>query len=197
VDIKVLFHIHRVPQNQEPQFEAEHVYTTKATNDFWAFYENYRPYITFDNMNLISPAKYSHYCVEQNQVDSVGLKFLSESMKEAGMYIRELVFEEMRAKEFHELPSRRSCIWLTSEQQVDFWLDRLNDGKSNYYWTKLECEGIFHTGNQSYLNSDLFGYSEYCSNARAYWLGEHVDIEDNNEVIFEGKIKVLEIGKCC
>jgi hypothetical protein len=102
-----------------------------------------------------------------------------------------LIFEDVRKIEFSDLPSRQKCIWLTKKDKILFWYDWLNDKQSEYTILEMECNGKSHIGNQGFLNSDIDGYINYQANARKYWSGEMIDLQDNNEIIFTGKIKIV------
>jgi hypothetical protein len=189
--METFFHIHKQVKGTEPEYKNGETYTVfKGYNRFWEFYKNYSPSIKMPDGHICGPSRFAHYCYESNSIDRNGLYILSDILKESGMLIRELVFEEIRKNEFPDLPSRQNCIWLTKKGQVEFWYNWLDDKQSEYTIIEMECDGIYHIGNQSFLNSDIDGYNNYQDNARKYWSGELVDRHDNNEIIFIGKVKI-------
>ncbi len=195
MNIKRLFHIHKFECKNKPFFELGKIYNTFDSNNFWEFYKTYSPYITFDDKRYIKPARYALSCVEKNEIHPIGLKYLSDALYESGMLIRELIFEEVRKQDYNNSPSRRNCIWLTEEENIEFWLKWIKQDGFDYKIYEFECEGNFHKGNQDFLDSEIVGYNEYYNNAVKYWSGESTNIKRNNEIIFNGEIKVIDILK--
>ncbi|MCH1914743.1 DUF2441 domain-containing protein [Leptospira noguchii] len=191
---KEYYHIHRFKKNTSPIFQEGNSYLTfEDFNHFWSYFLNFNPYITYDNIRKISPSQYAHECVQKNKIDEVGLKFITNALKESGMYLRELIFEHVRYRIFPHLPSRQYCIWLTEKENIDFWYSCLKDESFSFAIMKLECEGIFHKGNQSFLDSDLSGYIYFSQNAHDYWSSSNISTNNNNEIIFNGTTKILKI----
>jgi hypothetical protein len=192
--METYFHIHKQVKGTDPEYKKGETYIVfEDCNRFWDFYRTYSPNIMMGDGHICGPSRFAYYCYESNSIDRNGLFIISNIFKETGMLIRELIFEEIRKSEFPDLPSRQKCIWLTKKDKVKFWYDWLNDKQSEYSIFELGCDGIYHIGNQSFLNSDIDGFNNYQVNARKYWSGELVNSHDNNEVIFSGKIKVENI----
>lgn len=138
-------------------------------NNFYRFYENYKPAITADEngKNVI----------------------LSEYTK----YIRECIFEEVRQKEFPDYPSRTKCIWLVppSLESLKFWHAQLPESRS---LVKFTCSGLVHEGDERFLTTMYFNFPLQRKLAELYWSGENV-LEDVNsrEVLFYGAATAVEI----
>ena len=106
--------------------------------------------------------------------------------------IRELILEEVRYKHFNNLPSRRSCMWLTDEESLDRWYKLLNykDGYSLY---EVDVDGnIFVSTNtllpKSHCSRDLMYRASF-----DYWNPKEENLKDakDKEYLFEGEVKVL------
>jgi len=112
----------------------------------------------------------------------------------------ELVFETVRKENFPELPSRKSCLFLTSKEYLKKWNKVLtkNDPKRkrdiNLY--KLNVTGIMHKADcRWYEDLDIEEHQKYVDNAQEYWSGNimnHSKISFKEEILFQGKIKVVE-----
>jgi len=112
----------------------------------------------------------------------------------------ELVFETVRKEKFPDLPSRRSCLFLTSKGYLKKWYDILinNDPKRerdiNLY--KLNVTGIMHKGDCRWFEElDVEEHQKYVDNAHEYWSGNIMrqsKLSFRQEILFEGKIKVIE-----
>lgn len=104
--------------------------------------------------------------------------------------IREQIFEEIRAKEFSSLPSRRSAIWLFD----NFSLAQKCGEKWNFVKQGrdlLEVEIVFC---RQMIKVDSKWVTcvatEYINNARKYWSGEMSD-DPEPEILFDGALQLL------
>lgn len=108
-------------------------------------------------------------------------------------YVRELIWEDVRAKEFPHLPSRQRCIWLIPDiEGVKFWINRIGLNGSEFQVLRVRGQGRIHTASESYLLGDSEPMEESLAKARQYWLGV-VEDHATKEVIFEGRLNVQEI----
>lgn len=117
------------------------------------------------------------------------LQQAGKAVKEMGMYIREVIFEEIRRNQFSDLPSRLSCIWLCDAAGITHWWPRLRS--DNKIILKTRVVGTFHRANPAFLIADSIGHDELRSLARKYWSGETVRNEPSEELLFCGQIHVL------
>ena len=115
--------------------------------------------------------------------------FLQYSVSEMGMFLREMVFEEIRRAKYPQLPSRRICMWLVDAKCQDHWRARL--GKQKHVLYRVSCTGNIHKGSSKFLNSDSMNYNEYQQNAEAYWQSLGCD-DDDHEYLFVGDVKIIE-----
>jgi len=191
-----LFHLHRHDKNQSGQFTAGTKFQTfEGLNRFWQVFATQSNYIVFDDNIKRWPVEYSRTSASSKQIHPIGLEYLANSLKEAGMFLRELIFEEVRKERFPDKPSRRSCIWLMEEQSVSFWRHFLDDRTSAYDLIKVKCDGKIHKGNQSFLDNEIVSFNEFAGSAEHYWKGDLTEGTMNNEMLFFGEIEVLEVKR--
>gem|GEM_PF-1733516 len=110
---------------------------------------------------------------------------------ECGMFIREVIFEEVRISIDPELPSRKSCIWVLEEDAIDYWKKVLGPNLSLF---KVKLNGILHKTDQMHLFDEIVEHDKIRSHAFKYWAGTDGKNNEQVEALFEGKIEVLE--KC-
>lgn len=141
-------------------------------NPFFAFYERFVPVVmTISN----KPNDLMH-----------------EMMK----YIRERIYEDERLKINPALPSRLKCLWVLPEEhlaeRLQYWTGQLNSRKL----VKLSCSGNVHHADQRFLLTQPFNFPMQRYMSHKYWSGEMMDEINktaNEEILFTGEIKVLEI----
>ena len=114
---------------------------------------------------------------------------INEKIKEYTMLIRELVYEEVRFKWFSDLPSRRHCIWLCDQTQLDYWQNTLG-GECDIY--KVKVSGNMHACYAGALDDDNMNYQILSEKALSYWTGECVGNPIEKEYLFEGKVELIE-----
>ena len=107
-------------------------------------------------------------------------------------YVRELIWEDVRRREFPRLPSRQRCVWLIPTQEgVRYWLQNL-DVTPGFQVLRVRVQGRLHVASQTYLLTDSEPMEETIKKARLYWSGV-VEEEETTEIIFEGRVRVEEI----
>ena len=105
----------------------------------------------------------------------------------------EKIFEEIRIKEFSELPSRYSCIYLADKKNIEKWhrkaLNQLKEPEFPIY--EFKATGFLHYGDEEWLEVDVVSEKEYREIARKYWSGEkHPHSKDLFEILFTGTLTV-------
>ena len=116
-------------------------------------------------------------------------------INEFSLYVRERLFEDIRLQEFPDLPSRMSCLWLMSEEQITakttYWLQQIPDSKTLY---RISCTGKIHVADDSLLIHPPGGYFEAVrEHARLYWNGVVTNpAPEHQELLFAGSFTVLE-----
>jgi hypothetical protein len=108
------------------------------------------------------------------------------------MYVRELIWEDVRKKEFPHLPSRQRCIWLIpSLTGVKYWIQRMGVS-GEFQVLRVRAQGRIHKANELFLLGDSEPMEETIRNARQYWLGIGED-PNTEEIIFEGRVTVVDV----
>jgi len=103
---------------------------------------------------------------------------------------RENVFEEIRAKNFPNLPSRKRCIWLIpfNKESLDFWVPRIPKRKI----FQINATGKVHNSSERFLLFEEYNSLEDIRQAAfSYWAGVEGESKDD-EIIFEGVIEVIQ-----
>ncbi|NBG67066.1 DUF2441 domain-containing protein [Acidiluteibacter ferrifornacis] len=122
----------------------------------------------------------SQYEIIANDIASELLQYIK--------WIREEIFENIRKSRFPELPSRQQCIWLCTEEHLNYWLTQIHNEK-RIFEVKLIQPNTIHKASASYIKCDTYPISEFEDFAEKYWSGENCDVE--SEILFSGRIKLL------
>jgi hypothetical protein len=198
IENQELFHIHS-PDSGVAELEVGKEYEAgKVSNRFWRFYEQQEmrcgipPYQgNFGAMALNRHA--SSVMIENHALNKAMLMYSASVLKECGMFIRELAFEEIRAREFADAPSRRTSLYVTEESGLRFWNEWLSGSPLPKFVYRIVCSGIVHKGSQQFLDSDISSFSWYENQARNYWSCVGTTGQINTEILFAGKFKVIEM----
>lgn len=126
-----------------------------------------------------------HYDIEQSYKEAVDCIFFNMRL------VRELVFEEVRTREYPHCPSRRTCIWLMPDDlsAVKAWRSSLPEGQHRLF--RVLAKGKIHCANPKYLEGGSLGISFWRELAVNYWSGKDIH-EKRKEILFEGELKVVE-----
>ena len=90
------------------------------------------------------------------------------------------------------MPSRRKCLWLASSlEEIAFWKEKLGFQHGEYQVLKFECEGKLHKTHEGHLTHGFAPMDQNIKHAKNYWSG--VDDGSNEEILFDGLAKVVEI----
>lgn len=118
------------------------------------------------------------------------LKVTRDALNESLLFVRELIFEQVRLAEFADKPSRRCCVFLAPDTQdaFDYWRP-LNGGNSVAY--RVLVEGNVHTAAEIWTGLDVASLGEFQQRARNYWSGANAETLPA-EIIAEGKVTVLD-----
>ncbi|MBF0136742.1 MAG: DUF2441 domain-containing protein [Magnetococcales bacterium] len=165
-----------------------------ATNSFFKFYDVFESKVdgVYFKEYLENFNKEISESTDISKIKNCAEQALSV-IREQSMFIRELIFENVRTQEFQyqELPSRKSGIWLCTKESLPFWFDELTRRGSRRIF-KVNVTGKVHHGCENYLKNDVFSHEKYRENARAYWRGENINFK-REEVLFVGKMTVQGI----
>lgn len=108
-------------------------------------------------------------------------------------YSIEVVFENIRQKEFKNLPSRFECIYLTNN--IEDWHDIIHYKKSSksyivYTFELTKVEKYFCADGNIVTLASKKSYNEVIELARNYWSG-NFSLQPKNEILFCGTLKVI------
>ena len=118
------------------------------------------------------------------------VKAAQAAVKHQSMFIREQIFEEVRASYFPHLPSRKTCIWVCKKEALSFWWKTFNNTPKKKIF-KLRLIGSIHTADQRHLLADTFSHNDLRSKAFEYWTGSDGVYLQDQEILFEGIIDIL------
>ncbi len=107
--------------------------------------------------------------------------------------IREMILEDVRKEYFPEMPSRKKCMWVIPDKKesLAFWLPRLKNPEATIL--KVELSGKLHRSPQRNLMLNSFSASYIRQNAFTYWMGNTSSELADDECIFQGQMKVVEV----
>lgn len=169
-----------------------------ASNPYFSFFEKYRktvPVTNSDDGSLMDvPGVKFIGAVASGEVQSDNVAGIANDLlRHFVAYVRELIWEDVRAKEFPHLPSRQRCIWLIPNiEGVKFWVNRIGLTGTDFQVLRVRGQGRIHTASEDHLLGDSEPMDESIKKARQYWLGI-VENQCTQEVIFEGRLKIHEI----
>jgi len=196
---KDYFHINRVLPYSTHQLlsTGDSVDIGGESNPYFRFYEKNRKTYQLtqsDGQTLQIPGVKFLGSVKSGEINCPTLPAIAHelSMHLAGL-VGELIWEDVRKKEFPHLPSRQRCIWLIPNiSGVKYWVLRLGVAPSAYQVLRVRCQGRMHIASEKYLLGESASLEDAVSMARQYWLGV-VPEPKTEEIIFEGRFSVQEV----
>ena len=107
--------------------------------------------------------------------------------------IRELIFEDVRRTFFPEKFSRLTGVHIipATKEALAFWLPKLKTPHAKIY--KLELTGKIHSSPLALLSTNSLAADFLTNRAYQYWLNEVSLDSPDDEYIFEGIARVLDI----
>ncbi|MBM3504892.1 MAG: DUF2441 domain-containing protein [Alphaproteobacteria bacterium] len=121
------------------------------------------------------------------------VRFAADIVSDFAILVRELVFEDVRAREFPYAPSRKTCLWLCdTEEDAVAWANTLGRGRDLYRILEVNATGRVHTAETRHLENDLIPVPRVQSAAKLYWRGD-IAPENTRETLFVGKLEVARI----
>lgn len=108
-------------------------------------------------------------------------------------WMQEMLIEKIRTEQFSNRPSRFKAMWVIPNQKeaMTFWLPKLK--APNAKIMKLELNGQLHRSPQNLIQTQAGSANAKERNAYAYWLGNNGQERFDDECIFQGFIRVMEI----
>jgi hypothetical protein len=192
------YHINRtVPWSTWPKLNVDdQIEVGDQSNPYFRFFETQKMAYDVtqpDGSNVQFSGVRFLEAVKDKEVTSPNLPKIAHGLaKHLVAFIRELIWEQVRTREFPHLPSRQRCIWLIPTLGgVKFWLERMGM-PTDYQILRVRVQGRIHKASELFLLGDSEPLEETIRKARRYWLGV-VDNPNTEEIIFEGRVRVLEI----
>lgn len=163
---KDFYHIHRTGLISDQWYVGNKIVFSKDYyNVYFDFYVNFN--IQKTNSEISQDVKITEYAI----------------------FIRELVYEEVRTLLFSDLPSRRHCIWLCDEKSLQFWSNTFANEGTIY---KVRATGNLHECYAGALDDDNINYNILFQKATAYWRGECIGSPLEKEYILEGEVEIIQ-----
>ncbi len=116
-----------------------------------------------------------------------------KAMHDTLLAVRELVFEDVRRKEFSDLPSRHTCLYLCPDRPecVRYWWHAIATQGPDPHRKIFEVEA---TGNTflapNIVTLQTMSVEEWESLARRYW-SPHAAGSVSDEILFDGNMEVI------
>lgn len=208
VENVVYYHIQRSdPWKGQPWNVGQTYFIGGKKNPFFGFYD----FAAFNIQDPISKNWYSLNHVANSMIKYIDKKEKDEYLKsfyhfdsekttrelynaleEYLKLVREWTFEEVRREFFPNLPSRQRCLFVIPMefQSLNYWWNKL--GKNGNI-LKLELTGKLHRTNQEYLLATTDSLDHIRGKAFRYWAGASGSNAAEDEYLFEGFAKVLEV----
>ncbi|MEL6976224.1 MAG: DUF2441 domain-containing protein [Bacteroidota bacterium] len=134
--------------------------------------------------------KIEEYASKLEEISNDLVKCNSQYIK----WIREDIFEKVRAAKFDHLPSRKNGLWLCELKEVEFWWSTIGKiSTKKIFEVKINEIGKIHYAEERFLELNSFSIAEFEQNALSYWGGISDSQEGGIEILYEGQ---LEVVKC-
>ena len=106
--------------------------------------------------------------------------------------VRELVFEDIRARFYPACPSRHRCVWLAPSVPAMHYWDRRGPRQKTWFRARL-LDGQVHLADASLVRAEYQSVAELEALAHRYWAGVTDPRTACSELLFIGKLKVLDL----
>ncbi|NMY04293.1 DUF2441 domain-containing protein [Pseudomonas sp. WS 5059] len=159
-----------------------HIDTESRHRTNWDQFRTGEEYVVGDKINPI-------YTNWKNSATRVGGGITREDVhRSVSVMLRELAFENLRARVYSTLPSRTNCIWLCdSEESARYWIKRLPHSGSKRILEIEILEGLTHKAYEQHLTNNLENINELEVRAHNYWSGHGAG---NYEILFQGVMHI-------
>jgi hypothetical protein len=166
-----------------------------ASNPFFHFYETPREYEVNDRGQIVQVKAVAWLRQVRDGTINTSPQMLANVATEVAMHYlmlaRELIMEEIRAKQCPDAPSRQQCLYVcNSLEEARYWNQRLG---GNGTICELTCTGAIHRADARLLVGDSEPLSTTRDRARQYWRGV-VGPNPEMETLFAGNATVTGFG---
>lgn len=118
--------------------------------------------------------------------------FMMSVAKTNSELLKEYIFDEVRALEFPDLPSRRRCVFfLDAVHDPHEYINQLGWVAPTTLYEATVVEGTLHRAKLSLLNCNTLSPPELREQARRYW--QKADVDLGTEVLFEGIMRLRRV----
>lgn len=210
IENKIYYHIQNEPWKCENLQIGQTIFAGRKKNPFVEYYDS-------KNFIIQDPQTKQSYCY--NQIAESMVKYLNTQEKDAYLakfyhfkpeetvkeltkvlneyilLVREWIFEEVRMEFFPNLPSRQRCLWVIPEDNnsIQYWWNTMKKSETSCRILKLELTGKIYRTNQQYLQGTTNSLDILRMNAFKYWAGASGNSSAEDEYLFEGFVKVLDV----
>ena len=121
------------------------------------------------------------------RTQKVILQEVKQMVFQASVFKRELALENFRKYFAQSLPSRLDCLYVTTEQSVNYWRNQLLDGDLDVFRIATMDEP-FKT-KEKFIPNESLNYEEMYNSSLKYWKPK---LKNASEYLIQGKVKILE-----
>lgn len=184
---EIFYHVSRGGNWQENALyfigDKENYYYQKLMN------QNFPPITKEDNPFIPSSLEGAANFDNVNQ----RLSSLEAQIRFYQVWIREKLLEQVRKEHFPDRPSRFRAMWVIPNQKesMTYWLPKMKAPDAKIM--KVELSGNLHRAPQKLLAVQTSSAAVKEKNAYAYWLGNFGENTLDDECIFQGFMRVVEI----
>lgn len=218
VSEKEFYHIHRNNWRYSDDWHVGNILTTSKDNYNYFFYgilnepeprhsyQSEQLHLLDYSYKIINEARKfekeaeMHEITEENilninSCNSVLLNTLdncNHHLEQSLKLSRELIFENIRIRDFKTHPSRLHCFWLCDKTDLSIWWEEFED-KSDKTIIKVKATGNVFKADGSFIHLDTMKFSDYDNIATDYWSGKSNSdpTKSKFETLFEGQIKIM------
>jgi len=137
---------------------------------------------------------YGHYTNDGLNISKENAKVAIEYVGQTIRAVREVIVEMVRLQEYHEYPSRLSCLYAAKSYEDSLKWKELFDSYNRKVLqiVKLRVIGNYFEGDGNLLpKEDGVPFTQKIEQAREYWKGNVKN--ELPELLINGKIEVVEI----
>ncbi|MCE5208323.1 MAG: DUF2441 domain-containing protein [Chloroflexi bacterium] len=189
----IFFHFHRANKYSNSWVPGAQIdFSGRQLNLFNGYYDDFIRQYPVNSNQLWTRAAIQKVKKELNSnlnYDFVNsfLTYFDNVAEDFAFYMRESVFEEIRKDFFSDLPSRKTCLWVLEYDAIDYWRKTMG-GKL----LKLKLTGVIHKADQRHLPNEVLPGNVIREKAFNYWTGSDGRNPIEEELLFEGIVKVME-----
>lgn len=186
---KKLYHIHKLNNNDEMWKIGNELDFGKEKNNFTKVSFKFESKIQIANTDYPYLNVDSYYQSNGDVINQLDLLHTARNfISEYQILIRELGMEEIRKESFSHLPSRRKCIWLCRENQIDFWKKFICDRVEVF---EVEISNSAFRTRNSLIPLPSDSYNDILHKSKQYWGYNSTNENEDDEYLYIGKLKIV------